>query len=578
MNADFLLRHFDTLADTPDAVAKLRGLVLQLAVMGKLVPQDPRDEPASALLKKIAAEKARLVREGKIKRGETLPPVDPEDAPFELPRGWEWVRLDQISQYIQRGKGPKYVEESNIPVVSQKCIQWRGFDLTRARFIDESSLDGYAEERFLRPGDLLWNSTGTGTIGRINVLKDDVFSQFRRIVADSHVTVVRLINAYPEYVWIWIASPFIQSTIESDANGSTNQVELATQSVKNQVTPLPPLAEQHRIVARVDQLMALLDQLEQQREARRETRLRLNASALNELTTAPDATAFHHAWGRIRDHFHRLYDHPQTVAQLRQAILQLAVMGKLVPQDPHDEPASVLLKKIAAEKARLVREGKIKRGETLPPVDPEDAPFELPGGWEWVRLNALIELHRDINYGIILLGNEPPTDGIKTIRCSDVQYRRISLEKARTVSKDISDKYSKTILRGGEILMNIRGTLGGCGIVDQNMKGYNIAREVALIPISAHAVTRYVLDVISSPYIQINTLLNLRGIAYKGLNLEILRNFLIPLPPLAEQHRIVARVDQLMALCDQLEAQLSQSRDHGQRLLEAVVGRLTEAA
>jgi len=261
MKLDTLFENFDLLMDSPNSTAKMRELILRLAVQGKLVDQDHNDEPASELLKRSKAEKEKLIGEGKIKKQKALPSIAENEIPYELPQGWEWVRLDDICSYIQRGKGPKYVDNSEFPVVSQKCIQWHGFQIEKARFIDPASLDKYAKERFLQTGDLLWNSTGTGTIGRLCVyIHDD--NPYDKVVADSHVTIVRPIMINSEYLFSFLASPTIQDGFEDRASGTTNQIELATSTVKNQVIPLAPLAEQKCIVSKVDQLMHLCDELE----------------------------------------------------------------------------------------------------------------------------------------------------------------------------------------------------------------------------------------------------------------------------------------------------------------------------
>jgi type I restriction enzyme S subunit len=168
---ELLEKYFDTAFAAPNGIKKLRELILTLAMQGKLVPQDLKDQPASELLKEIEAEKQRLVKEKKIKASKPLPEIKPEEMPYALPSGWEWVRLGNISEYIQRGKGPAYSDIREIPVISQKCVQWSGFDKNAVRFIDPTMLDKYQDERFIQSGDLLWNSTGTGTIGRINIYK-----------------------------------------------------------------------------------------------------------------------------------------------------------------------------------------------------------------------------------------------------------------------------------------------------------------------------------------------------------------------------------------------------------------------
>jgi len=258
---DFITDHFGELYSVKENVAELKKAILQLAVMGKLVPQDPKDQPASELLKEIEAAKKRLVKEGKIRKQEPLAPIKPEEIPYEVPKGWKWVKLDDISEYIQRGKSPKYSDEIMIPIISQKCVQWSGFNKDVVKFIEPQSINQYQEERFIKPGDLLWNSTGTGTLGRVNIYQNEL-STFSKVVTDSHVTIVRpfMVNNY--FVLKYLIAPVVQKDIEKNASGTTNQIELNTTTIKNQIIPLPPLAEQKRIVAKIDQLMALCDELE----------------------------------------------------------------------------------------------------------------------------------------------------------------------------------------------------------------------------------------------------------------------------------------------------------------------------
>ena len=257
-HAAFAVENLAPLTTRLDQIKALRQTILSLAVCGKLVEQDPNDEPASELLKRIAAEKARLVKAELIKRPKQLRAVESDDTEFCIPSSWCWTRLGEVTSYIQRGKSPKYASKSGALVVSQKCVQWSGLNLNKARKITYQSLAAYEDIRFLREGDLLWNSTGTGTIGRVIRLIDPP----ERLVCDSHVTVVRCLLVSPEYIRTWLRTGNVYGLIEERAAGSTNQVELTAQMALNQVVPLPPLAEQHRIVAKVDELMALCDRLE----------------------------------------------------------------------------------------------------------------------------------------------------------------------------------------------------------------------------------------------------------------------------------------------------------------------------
>jgi type I restriction enzyme, S subunit len=241
---------------------QLKNSILQMAVQGKLVPQIPSDEPASVLLERIRAEKEKLIKAGKIKkeknpsvifRGSDNLPYEKtskgirciaDEIPFEIPDSWEWVCLEQICEYIQRGKSPKYSPIKKYPVIAQKCNQWSGFSIEKAQFIAPETIEAYSPERFLRDRDLLWNSTGLGTLGRMAIYKNEL-NPYGIAVADSHVTVIRLSAlVLPEFFFLYFANPSVQSVIEEQADGTTKQKELSRNTVRSYWTPLPPLAEQ----------------------------------------------------------------------------------------------------------------------------------------------------------------------------------------------------------------------------------------------------------------------------------------------------------------------------------------------
>ena len=266
-------------AELPD---RLRKSILQLAVQGKLVEQDPTDEPASALLDRIRAERAALVKAKKIrapkggesiiyrasdggyyeKRGKGESVCIDDEIPFEIPESWKWVRLESVTVYIQRGKSPKYSPIKKYPVVAQKCNQWSGFSLELAKFVDPSTVSSYAVERILQDGDLLWNSTGLGTLGRMAIYDSSV-NDYGWAVADSHVTVIRTMAEWLDYryAFAYFAGPSVQSVIEDKASGSTKQKELAQETVRSYLVPIPPRREQTRIA---EQLSKVLPQLTNQ--------------------------------------------------------------------------------------------------------------------------------------------------------------------------------------------------------------------------------------------------------------------------------------------------------------------------
>lgn len=277
-SAGFYLERLPRLATRPEHISELRRTILDLAAHGALAPREDSEGSSSELRTEIEHEKISLIRDGVIKQRKPLTPISKQEIPFDIPSHWEWVRLGEITSYIQRGKSPKYGPEWGPLVISQKCVQWDGLDLTRARTITAESLGSYEPSRFVREGDLLWNSTGTGTIGRVI----RIVNPPENLICDSHVTVVRVLKIDPEYVRSWLRSDHVYGLIEGQAAGSTNQVELTQHMATHQPVPLPPLGEQIRIVAKVDELMAVCDELEKQLVEGSSKRSRLLETVLHE--------------------------------------------------------------------------------------------------------------------------------------------------------------------------------------------------------------------------------------------------------------------------------------------------------
>lgn len=271
---------------------------------------------------------------------------------------------------------------------------------------------------------------------------------------------------------------------------------------------------------------------------------------------------------------HELGHQKTLLKKLRQQILQEAIEGVLTAdwraKNPGVEPASELVKRIAKKKAHLTK-GRNSTAKSLPPIKDGEPSFATPRNWQWVRLGEIVNPARGITYGIVKMGGVPKSGGVCALRCSDVRFRKFDLRNVRKVTDNISRQYKRTILEGGEILLNIRGTLGGCAIVNDSMKGYNIAREIGLIPLVDKAMNPFVLNVLTSPYFTDEINKNLRGIAYKGLNLGILNKLLIPVPPISEQQEIDLRVERLLTLCDDLEDQITRNHIHAEQLMQAVL-------
>ncbi|WP_126936746.1 restriction endonuclease subunit S [Xanthomonas sp. DAR33341] len=553
------------LAGSPNGIKKLRELILELAVRGKLVPQDPNDEPASELLKRITEEKVRLVAIGQIKKPKPLEGVAAEEWPFELPVGWEWSRLGEVSTYIQRGKGPVYVEQSDFRVVSQKCVRWAGLDLKPARFVAPESLVKYEPIRFLRSGDILWNSTGTGTIGRACVVEN--CSEDEKLVVDSHVTIVRPTGLLPVFLWRWIQSPSVQSELEGNASGTTNQIELNTSKVIAHLTPIPPLAEQHRIVAKVDELMTLCDRLEARQGDADSAHAQLVQALLDSLTQASDAEDFAQSWQRLADHFHTLFSTESSIGALKQTLLQLAVMGKLVPQDSNEEPAHEAIARFSAEKKRLSKNRKIK--EQLEPLDGADKPFGLPPGWMWQWMP-------DVSFfqeGPGIMAKDFRSSGVPLIRISGMHGSFVSLDGCNFLEEDMAEgKWSHFRLELGDIVLSASASLGKVAKIGSDTVGSIAYTGLVRFKVFEFLFDDYlVLFLRSSEFArQIDN--SKKGAAISHFGPTHLRKMIIPVPPFKEQQRIVAKVDQLMALCDQLKSRLSEARQVNEHLTNALIG------
>ena len=328
---------------------KLRQKILDLAIHGKLVPQDPNDESASVLLERIRAEKERLIKEEKIKRSRKSAktsdtPHYPQDVPFEVPEGWEWVTIGKLCSFLSRGKSPKYSEERKYPVFAQKCNLYDGdISLEQARFLDPETISKWSDEYKLIDGDILVNSTGTGTVGRTRLFHSDILGDYSFVVPDSHVSVVRTLEEIEsKFVLAFLSSDYGQTYIEDNLAGSTNQKELYIGILENMQFPLPPHEEQLRIVTAVDKWFALIDTIDQ---------------------------------GKV--------DLQTAIKQTKSKILDLAIHGKLVPQDPNDEPGSELLKRINP-KAEIT-------------CDNEHYP-QLPKEWSICRLGDVVKYEQPTAY------------------------------------------------------------------------------------------------------------------------------------------------------------------------------------
>lgn len=546
MKLETFFEKFEQLVDVPDAVAALRELIVQWAVRGRLANQS-QNESASALV--FAAREAKTRKKG-AKKGVWL--SDNAVSPFPIPPNWKWLCVGDAIDMIN-GRAFKSTEWSDegLPIIR---IQNLNNPFAQYNFFEGD----YDEKHFVTSGSFLisWSGTPGTSFGAFIWDREDG-------LLNQHIFKCEMYSSIITKEYLKLAVNARLDEIISHAQGGVGLRHITKGKLEKISLPLPPLAEQERIVMKVNELMGLCDQLEAQLQERSTMHTKLAPAALARFVDAPTPE-------NLNFLFHKSYD--IAPSDLRKTILTLAVHGKLVPQEPNDEPAEAILRRIHSVYRSESGAKYARSSESL-----EELPFDLPSGWAVSRLGSILDPKRGISYGVIKLGVEPQQGGVPILRCSNVRFRRIDLKGIRKVSENLSAEYGRTILEGGEVLINVRGTLGGCAVVPSSLKGFNVAREVAVIPVHSEIDAMFLLNIIASPYFQDRVKENLRGIAYAGLNLGLLRNFLIPLPPFAEQRRIVTKVEQLMALVDELEAQLAFSRNVSKKLLEAIIIELTTA-
>ncbi|USD56392.1 restriction endonuclease subunit S [Vibrio sp. SCSIO 43155] len=548
-------------------VKKLRELILELAVRGKLVPQDPSDEPASVLLERIAAEKAQLVKDKRIKKPKKLSEIKEEDELFTLPKGWAWARLGTVGNVFNgnsistRLKSEKYSDGVGLPYLSTKDIGY-GFD--KLSYTVDTHVPENEPKFKLAPKNTVLICAEGGSAGKKCGLVDrDIFfgNKLFANVPYSGIKSSFLLSLY--------LTPLFFEQFSEKMTGIIGGISVS--NFVELLVPVPPQEEQHRIVAKVDELMTLCDQLEQQTEASIAAHQVLVTTLLDTLTNSANAEELMQNWQMAAEHFDTLFTTEESIDQLKQTILQLAVMGKLVPQDPNDEPAAKLLERIAEEKAQLIKEKKIKKQKALPPISDDEMPFELPNGWEWCRTGEA---------GNIQLGRQrSPKDHsgphmIPYLRVANVHDNRIDTSDVKEMN--FTPEEQKVYrLEYGDILLNegqSKELVGRPAMFKNDVA--NACFQNTLLRFKAH-------NNISSEY----SLLYFRHCLYSGrfqkavkqttnmahLSAARLIPIEFPLPPAEEQIKIVKRVNQLSGMCDELKQRLRDSQQRQFQLTDAIV-------
>ena len=544
MNAERLLEVYEHISDAPDAIRRMRRFVLDLAVRGKLVEQDAGDEPASVLVKFISKQKQDETRSPGISKIPSSEGVEKQDR-FDIPPTWQWVPAVYpavgVSDKGKKVKTKDVLPDGLFPVVDQGKVKVRGFCNDREKVINVS-----------QPLIIFGDHT-----------RETKFIDFDFVVGADGVKILRPVGISPKYFHLAL------TWLPLDSRGYGRHFKL----LKSAQIPLPPLAEQHRIVAKVDELMALCDRLEEARKTLEEVRDKLTAASLARLT-APDTTAedfpTHAAFALEAPPAPTT--RPDQIKTLRQTILNLAVRGKLVEQDPTDEHASNLMK--VAKELQAAEGVKVKAD----PIQLSEVPFQAPYGWLWTRV------------GIIALqtgsGSTPrggksayADEGTPFLRSQNIYDDGLRLDDVVFINDETNKKMKRTQVKAKDLLLNITGgSIGRCTRVADEFAGANVSQHVAIIRTAAPGTEDYLHLLVRSPLFQEYVAGEQTGAGRGGLPKNRMDRIPVPLPPLAEQQRILAKVDALMALCDRLEPALTTTDTTRTRLLEALLHEALEPA
>ncbi len=551
------IKKFELLADTPNAVEKMRKLVFGLAVQGKLGTSRTADESAVFLVRKAKAERERLEKNGKIKRQKVINLGGEFEQVGAIPLNWTWTTLAGLGLINPRNNDPDdklatFVPMTGVPmrygsIINGKKRLWGEIRKQFTHFADGDVALAKITPCFQNGKSVvmrnLTNSVGAGT---------------------TELHVVRPIGKFvdPYYIWIYLKSPSFLREGESKMTGSAGQKRVPTWYFAFRPFPLPPLAEQKRIVAKVDALMALCDRLEAQQQERDSRHVALSRAALARFNDEPTPA-------NLNLLFHKSY--PIAPADLRKTILSLAVRGKLVHQDPRDEPVSKLLSKVRNDRVELKKNGERRIPKNFKPIKPSEFPWAIPSTWAWQRL---AEQFLFIDYR----GKTPQKqkNGVRLITAKNIRTGYISLLPEEFVSDTTYKEFmTRGIPRIGDVLFTTEAPLGNAAVVNIEER-FALAQRTICFRVLGTTNPKYAMILLLSPQFQKILIKNATGITASGIKSARLKLFPFATPPRAEQRRIVAKVDALMALVDRLEAQLAEVHTCGTDLMDAVVAELTD--
>lgn len=553
-------------------ITKLRELILELAVRGKLVPQDPNDESASELVERIRAERNLLESTQKTK---SLPPIPVEELPYDIPADWTFARLGELVD-VFRGITFPASEKSKVPAHErvaclrtsniQERIVWDDILYIRTSFVNK-------EEQFLRKNDILMSMANSRElVGKVAIVDLEPATP---TTFGGFLSVLRPTKIEPRYMMALLRSPLNRSALIDSASQTTNIANISLGRLNPLVLAIPPLGEQHRIVAKVDELMALCDQLEQQQTDGIAAHQGLVETLLGTLASACDHSEFQEAWTRIAEHFDILFTTENRIEQLKQSILQLAVTGKLVPQDPNDGPASALLQRIVEEKARLVANGKLKKAKARLPVSDQEKHFELPAGWIWTRF-ADLTLHSEAGWSPSCHQFPRQGESWGVLKVSAVTWGKYDSTENKALPRNLEPRPELEVMPSDFLISraNTAELVARAVVVPEGAPPRLMMSDKIIRFVFGSALNRQYLALVNGSTYARRYYARVAGgtsSSMKNVSREQILNLVVALPPRAEQERIMEKVEELISICEALKMRLAEAQTTQIHLADAIV-------
>lgn len=484
-----------------DTIALMKQRVLDMAIRGELVDQRPEEGTAEELVQAAKHERESLMLTGEIKKEKTLPAID-DELSYDIPNGWRWERLGSITNFIDyRGKTPTKTE-NGIKLITAKNVRQGNISRHPEEFIDVNDYESWMTRGIPKKGDILFTTEAPlGYAAIVNI--DEKFALAQRLIC---IQIFSKISS--KFVCYMMQSQMFQSDILNKATGTT-VTGIKAKELKKIPFPIPPLQEQYRIVAKIEEIFAVIDQIGERKE-----------EALS------------------------------IIRNMRQTALQDAIMGVLVDQDENDEPASVLYEKIQAEKEQMMKEKKINKEKPLPAIEKDEIPFEIPESWKWIKMGSLAN---KVHYGYTASAAEE--GNAKMLRITDIQNGRVNWDSV-PYCKIEQNKIEQYKLSDSDIVIaRTGGTVGKSFKINKAIMAASVfASYLIRIVLTKSDTANYIAYFLNSPYYWEQIGINAQGTGQPNVNATQLSNLTLPFPPLAEQERIVDKLDGIMAICDQMEA------------------------